>query len=291
MNFKSVSVEGKTIDEVWFQLLLEVCNCGRVYKIDSGSFAGDFRLEFDFVQATITEPVSFTDSGVMRPLTVTVPQGCPAPTSDDEIQKYFINYIMDSTLVDNEHYKYATFITGGEYHIPRISLAQPFVQVDHKTRSDLMKDFRGPVVEVPNQLQWCIDHYRKAGFGNNHCLIQVGYPESQLAYSIPFTNELDRQTSPCLRLIDTKIIKENDQHYLNFYVYFRSWDGYGGMPTNLGGISLLLHYMAGELGVKEGAIVALSKGWHVYGHSIEALATRSGNSGIAKIFQERKNSL
>ena len=291
MKFKSVHVEGRTIDSVWFKLLVEVCNSGRVYKIDSGSFAGDFRLEFDFVTATITNPISFTESGVMLPLAVTVPQGCPAPTSEDEIVKYFINYLMDGNLAENEHYKYASFIVGGEYHIPKISLKAPFVKADHKTRSGLMSEFKGPIIEVPNQLQWVIDHYKSNGFGNNHCLLQVGYPESQWAYSIPYKNEMERQTSPCLRLIDTKIIKEGDKFYLNFYTYFRSWDCYSGMPENLGGIALLLHYMAGELGVEEGAIVAISKGLHVYGHSIEPLALRSGNSEIAERFKKIKENL
>jgi thymidylate synthase len=105
MNFKSMYVEGRTIDEVWFKLLVEVCNSGRVYKIDSGSFAGDFRLEFDFVTATITNPVSFTESGVMLPLAVTVPQGCPAPTSEDEITKYFNHKPFHLCQMQNSFYQ------------------------------------------------------------------------------------------------------------------------------------------------------------------------------------------
>jgi len=132
------------------------------------------------------------------------------------------------------------------------------------------------LVMVPNQIQWCIDHYKTKGFGNNHCCIQVGYPESNFAYDVKYTNETERQTSPCMRMIDTKIISDEGNYTLNFTVYFRSWDAYAGFPVNMGGLALLMEYMAGELGVNPGALSFCSKGLHVYEHSISQLNMRCG---------------
>jgi thymidylate synthase len=260
-----VNVTGLTHDDVWFKLLYELCEKGRIYKIDEGSYKGDFRLEFDFVTGEILHPVRYNEAGVRLPLAVTAPVGCPVPTNDDEIEKYFVNYLMDGEKEPNEDYRYSTFIVGGNYCIPKF-------KEKHLTHEIINKE-----VIVPNQIKWCIEHYKKKGFGNNHCCITIGYPESNLAYDIPYTNETERKTSPCLRLIDTKIIKINNDYHLEFFCYFRSQDAYNGWPTNYGGLALLQEYMAHELGVKVGVLRFASKGLHVYGHAISALISKIGS--------------
>jgi thymidylate synthase len=281
-SFLSVNVEGKNIDEVWFRLLVELCDKGRFYKITEGSYAGDFRLEFDNVDGVIHRPIVYNEYGIKYPLAPTVPMGCPAPTTDKDIQEYYETYLIDSNLTDNEHYKYATFIVGGRYKIPDLKL-------NIRNKYDIKLE-----VDVPNQMKWCENHYREKGFGNNHCCMAIAYPESNLAYDVPYTNETDRGTSPCLRLIDTKITYDPapiDEYFLNFYVYFRSWDLWGGFPVNMGGLSLLMEQMAYNLGIFPGAIKFGSKGLHVYGHSLEPLAMRAGNHELAekfKMFKENK---
>lgn len=286
--FKAAFIEGRDIDEVWFKLLTELCQKGRKYLIDSGSFAGTHRLEFDYCAGTIHKPIEYSYEGVLKPLAVTVPEGCIAPTTDADIIEYFTEYLMDGTLGANDHYKYATWIVGGEYKVPIMEIADR-VFIDPQ----LFFTHPGQLIKVPNQIQWCIDHYKKKGFGNNHCCIQVGYPESNFAYDMPYANETERQTSPCMRLIDTKITAEHivtegpdeigkmkgyDEYYLNFNVYFRSWDAYAGFPVNLGGLALLMEHMAHELEVKPGALSFCSKGLHVYEHSIDQLMSRCGIS-------------
>jgi thymidylate synthase len=257
-------ISGRTHDEVWFQLLCDLCESGRIYKIDEGSYKGDFRLEFDFVMGEVLEPVRYTESGVRLPLAVTAPEGCPVPTIDESIEDYFTNYLMDGNKEPNEDYRYSTFIAGGLYSIPK------FHDAFH---SSIILDKK---VIVPNQIQWCIDHYKTKGYGNNHCVIQIGYPESNLAYDVKHSEEFGRRTSPCLRLIDTKILKIDGDYYLDFFVYFRSWDCYGGWPENMGGLALLQEYMANELGCKVGTQRFASKGLHVYGHAINALISKVG---------------
>lgn len=240
---KSVFVNEKTIDGAWFKLLYEIYHHGRINKITDGSYAGITRLEFDYAAGTIEYPTK-------RPLAPIVPPGVPPVTTDGDIEKYFTDYIMDGhNLADNEHYRYSTFITGGDYKLP-----------DNTNR----------IMTVPNQVEWIINHYKEKGPGNNHCYITVGYPESSFAYDQPYKDETDRQTSPCLRGIDTHI-KDGELH---FAVVFRSWDLYGAFPENLGGITMLMEYMADALDVKVGPLSFSSLKLHCYDFQIEAVKAR-----------------
>ena len=257
---KSVFIEERNLDTMWFALLNEVYKHGRKNHIDVGSFAGSNRLEFDFVAGTIKYPTE-------RPLAPIVPEGVPVPTTDEDIEKYFVNYIMNGELEANEHYKYATWISGGKYHLPKISGKQ-LRGTDSK--EILYDDIYDLTVDVPNQVEWVIKHYKEKGFGNNHCCIQIGYPESSFAYSIPFKNEVERQTSPCLRLIDTHI-KDN---VLHISVTFRSWDLWAGFPCNMGGFIMLGEFMANELDIKMGPLSFSCLKLHCYDFQIESLKYR-----------------
>ena len=251
---KSCFIESKTIDDCYFQLLSNLYKHGRKNKIDYGSFAGSSRLEFDFAAGTIYYPTT-------RPLAPIFPPGIPPITTDDDIEKYFTDYIMDGiNLAKNDHYKYATWITGGKYKLPKVKLLSLYSDVQD----------RSVVMCVPNQTEWIINHYKEKGFGNNHCCIQVGYPESSFAYDIPYKDETERQTSPCLRMIDTHI-KEGRLH---FAVVFRSWDLYAAFPTNIGGITMLMEYMANELDIEVGPLSFSCLKLHCYDYQIEQVKNR-----------------
>lgn len=288
-------VTGKNIDECWFNLLVDLCKNGRIYRIDAGSFAGEFRLEFDCCSGIIFNPISYNDAGVMLPLAPTVPEGCPAPTDDKKIYEYYRNYLLNSELADNEHYRYATFIVGGKYQIPRIRASAfpnevPIISSNRAVPTEQLE----PVIHVPDQLTWVVDHYNKKGLFNNHCMIQVGYPESQFAYEIPYKTETERHTSPCLRIIGCQITEEDKKYYLNLSVVFRSWDLYNGFPENMGGLALLMDYLSKLITVKTGKEVNtgslnfFSWGLHVYSHAFSAFAMRCGNDEILERFKHIK---
>jgi hypothetical protein len=165
------------------------------------------------------------------------------------------------------HYLYGTFITGGKYRLPM-----------SKT-----------VMDVPDQTDWGIKHYMKHGFGNNHVCLMIGYPESNLAYDEPYdkTKETERNTSPCLRVLDTKIIRDDDGiEKVNVEAYFRSWDLYAGMPENLGGIGMWQQYVAYALGIEPGILGFTSIKAHVYGSRIKALAMRAGDFDLEARFMK-----
>lgn len=111
-----------------------------------------------------------------------------------------------------------------------------------------------------SQIQLVIERYRK-GHGTNQLVLQVAEPQDLLL-----------EDPPCLRHIDTRITDGK----LHFMPYFRSWDLWGGFPLNLAGIQLLKEYMASEIGVEDGEIIATSKGLHVYGHAEDVARMRAG---------------
>jgi thymidylate synthase len=89
-----------------------------------------------------------------------------------------------------------------------------------------------------------------------------GFDTNQMCMTIGSRNSIYQKDPPCLRIVDTRI----QDGALNFILYFRSWDLWGGLPTNLGGLQLLKEHMAKEIGVNDGRIIASSKGLHLYEH-------------------------
>ena len=111
---------------------------------------------------------------------------------------------------------------------------------------------------LETQITEVIRMYKEEGFNTNQAFMQVGEPSS-----IFLTDP------PCLRAIDTRVLDNK----LNFIVYFRSWDLWAGLPSNLAAIQLLKEYMGSEIGVEDGEIVAVSKGMHLYEYSWELAKT------------------
>ncbi len=107
---------------------------------------------------------------------------------------------------------------------------------------------------LEKQIPEVIRMYKEDGYNTNQAFMAVG-DEKSISLSDP----------PCLRAIDTRI-RDNR---LNFIVYFRSWDLWAGFPSNLAAIQLLKEYMAGEIGVDDGELIAMSKGMHLYEYAWE----------------------
>lgn len=125
------------------------------------------------------------------------------------------------------------------------------------------------------QMEKIIERFSNNGFGSNQECISISKPE-----------DIDLPDPPCLRSIDCRIFKdecrkENEPIALHFYLYFRSWDGYSGLPANLAGLRLVQEYMASEISnlsgkeVEAGEIIAASKGIHIYEHAIDLAKLRT----------------
>lgn len=218
----------RDISDAWYQLLYNILDedKARVFKIDRGSYAGQKRLEFDYITVKINYPGTV-------PLLPQIPEhyGIPNPVADDYLDEY-LPYLMTGDKQPDEDYTYGERLCNYK-HVYQIGL----------------DDY-----EVVNQIQSVIDTYKEHGHRNNQMILQVGHPADILL-----------EDPPCLRHIDTRI----QNNTLHFFVYFRSWDLWGGFPANLAAIEMLKQYMAAEIGVKSGKIIAASKGLHLYDYSFD----------------------
>ncbi len=205
---KISEIEARDLSEAWFLCLRRVLTEGYEYKIERGSYAGQFRKELEFVVVNIKCPG-------MKPLVPDVPPGIPSPTSMEYIESY-LPYLMTAHKGEGEQYTYGQYL-------------------------------EGQIAEV-------IRMYKEDGYNTNQAFMAVGDSHS-IFLSDP----------PCLRGIDTRI-RDNTLH---FFVYFRSWDLWAGFPSNLAAIQLLKEYMASEIGVDDGELIAISKGLHLYQYSWE----------------------
>ncbi len=130
----------------------------------------------------------------------------------------------------------------------------PYLMTAHKAQGEQYT--YGQYLEP--QIAEVIRMYKEDGFNTNQAYMAVGDAQS-IFLSDP----------PCLRGIDTRIREGK----LNFALYFRSWDLWAGFPSNLAAIQLLKEYMAEEIGVEDGELIATSKGLHLYEYSWELAKT------------------
>lgn len=198
-------VEATTIPDAWFQCLSKLIDEGSIYTIDNGSFAGQKRLEFDYITIRVKFPSSRPLLPEISPLL-----GIPNPVAEGYLEEY-LPYLMTDIKQEGEDYSYGTYIAP---QIPKV-----------------------------------ISMFKNKGFNTNQAYMSVSSPES-----------IDMESPSCLKGIDCRI-KDNKLH---FCMYFRSWDCYGGLPANLGGLQLLKEYMCSEIGVEDGEMIISSKGLHIY---------------------------
>jgi thymidylate synthase len=126
----------------------------------------------------------------------------------------------------------------------------PYLMTSHKEKGE--KYTYGQYLEP--QIDEVIRMYKKDGYNTNQAYMAVGD-----------VTTINWEDPPCLRGIDTRI----QDGSLHFFCYFRSWDLWAGFPSNLAAIQLLKKYMADEISVQDGELIAMSKGLHLYKYSWE----------------------
>jgi thymidylate synthase len=259
---KLVSIEARDLPDAWFQCVYEIMDKGHEYVIDHGSYAGQKRLEFDYITVHIRYP------GV-RPLIPDIPAslGIPNPVATGYVEEY-LPYLMTSIKQPNEDYTYGERLAGWSYLCLVDGQDEEAGPRERGATKQVVQD------RVANQIEEVIRMYKSKGYGTNQAAMTVSVP-SDIFLGDP----------PCLRHIDTRIRDGK----LHFIVYFRSWDLWNGFPANLGAIQLLKEYMAAEIGVEDGEIVAGSKGLHLYDYIWELAQLRTmrasppGRSGSAGV--------
>jgi thymidylate synthase len=121
--------------------------------------------------------------------------------------------------------------------------------------------------DLEKQISEVIRMYKEDGFNTNQAYMAVGNVAS-----------IFLDDPQCLRGIDTRVRYGK----LHFMPYFRSWDLWAGFPSNLAAIQLVKEYMAREIGVEDGEIIASSKGLHLYDYCWDLAKARVGKSAPQK---------
>ena len=263
-NFNPIFIKATSSSDAWFQTLYKCIEQGREFTIDQGSFAGQKRLEFDHITIQITHPGTLPLLPKLNPLL-----NIPDPVAEGYLDEY-LPYLMTGEEKPGEAYTYGQrvckalirtrFATSSEFVIPQI-------QITPEAVSGIWTDFETGEYFL-SQMELMIWTYKNKGHRNNQMILQVGQPSDMLL-----------KDPPCLRHIDTRI----QDGRLHFFPYFRSWDLWGGFPANLAAIELMKQYCAAEIGVKNGEIIASSKGAHIYDYVVDLAGMIRG-----KTYQEFK---
>ena len=247
-------VVARDLPDLWFQAVHDILDHGRRFTIDRGSYAGQTRLEYDYFCGHVRFPGT-------QPLLPDIPASCGIPNPVEEAYIYggegyarsYIEYLMTGHKEPGESYTYGERLT-------RVPITGDKLSWWQNSQRDIIdqRDADGKIVFREegqlflNQIEWVIDTYKRFGWRNNQMVLQIAHP-----------SDVTLLDPPCLRSIDTRI--QDDQ--LHFFIYFRSWDLWGGMPANLAGIQNLKEYMATEIGVGDGEMIVESKGLHLYGYA------------------------
>jgi thymidylate synthase len=245
-----IHIEATTLPDAWFQTVYRCLETGRDFTIDRGSYAGEKRLEFDYITVHIKKPGE-------RPLIPQIPgqYNLPNPVADEYLNEY-LPYLMTGEAKPGESYTYGQRIC--RYPIPfggrEACRGKEFENIliqDDKVWDNKSIIFEEDGTTYLNQMELLIWTYKNKGRRNNQMVLQVAHPSDMLL-----------QDPPCLRLIDTRI----QDGRLNFIIYFRSWDLWGGFPANLAAFQMMKEHIASEAGVEDGEIIAASKGLHLYSY-------------------------
>lgn len=247
-------IEARDLPDLWFQAVYDILDRGRRFTIDRGSYAGQTRLEYDYFVGHVKFP------GTM-PLLPDIPPACGIPNPVEHAYVYggeghtrsYIEYIMTPHKEPGESYTYGERLTRVPLTGDKLAWwEENNTEIMDKREIDgnIIKDEKGML--LLNQIEWVVDTYKKFGERNNQMVLQVAHP-SDITLADP----------PCLRSIDTRI----QDGKLNFVVYFRSWDLWGGLPANLAGLQNLKEYMAQAIGVEDGEMIVESKGLHLYSYA------------------------
>ena len=254
-------ITARDLPDLWFQAVHDILDKGRKFKIDRGSYAGQTRLEYDYFCGHVLYPYT-------KPMIPDIPPslGIPNPVEEayiyggDGYKRSYIEYLMTGEKEPGESYTYGERLTKAPLNGHKLKWwNKGETEIIDKREVDGKIVFEEDGALYINQLEWVIDTYKTFGERNNQMVLQVAHP-----------SDITLVDPPCLRSIDTRI----QENTLNFVVYFRSWDLWGGLPANLAGIQNLKEYMAGEIGVKDGEMIVESKGLHLYGYAEELAKLR-----------------
>lgn len=227
------------LPSAWYQAVKNCLEKGYERPVFRGAREGAKRKELDFVLLEINKPDN-------RPLVPDVPDGVPPPTSLQYVNTY-LEYLITPFKQEWEDYTYGERIAG-QLGVPDdYGFGFDESLVKEMSKIDMVEGQRFSAIDI-NQFE-IIQEFIKDTPETNRLVMEIGKPEDLLL-----------KHPPCMRFIQFKIRYGE----LHMYVYFRSWDVWGGLPSNLAALQLVKEFLAKHAGVKDGKIFASSMGLHLY---------------------------
>ncbi len=238
---KTVVIHARDLDDAWHQCLFALINGnGYVYKIDKGSYEQvEYRLEFDHIVINIAHPDR-------RPIVPTTRELVPPPTDIAFVEKTYLNKLVSEERGSGEDYTY------GERNVNPAKFLDELINGPFRLKDE---------AKNLNQMERVIENFKTKGFNSNQEVIQIASPLDIL-----------KRDPPCLRKIFCRVRYGK----LHFITDWRSWDLWGGMPSNLAGLQLVKEFMAERIGVNDGGMIADSQGLHLYTQSWQAVELETG---------------
>lgn len=230
-----VFVDAHTLPDLWFQVQQKLWTEDvNEYVVGHGSYIGLKRREFDFFVGRVRHPE-------IRPLCeIDNAAGIHLPTSIEQVEKYFYNYIINTEVPPD------TFYTYGERLMPQ-------------------------VLEV-------IRRYKTWGFRHAKASVSISKPEDIL--TVRNADDPDsRASEACFRELTfkTKFYPDENLWRLHMNIYFRVWDSFGGLPENLAALQMLNEMVVNEIGndpetgykLKTGEMIIVSPSLNIREHMFE----------------------
>lgn len=181
-----------------------------------------------------------------------------APTDQEYLNQYLLSYLYSGEKEEGERYTY------GE-----------------RMRAAESRD-GGTVDQIGRVIERLIDEPM-----DRQCTVTLRYPEDVESDDPPCLTVLDLEVEPLRPENQSALpgLDGGEAGRLNFYAYFRSWDAFAGLPTNLGGLQLLKEWMADRIGVEDGSMYAFCKNLHLYERQFEA-AEMLGSDSVESFYEK-----
>jgi len=226
------------LPSVWYEVIKSCLEKGYERPVFRGARKEQKRKELDVVFIRVRKPSN-------RPLVPDVPEGIPPPTSIKYVNTY-LEYLITPFKKEWEDYTYGTRIAG-RLGVPEDYGTGVDVKLKDMSKIDIVEGQRVSSLDI-SQFD-IIRKFLKETPETNRAIIEVGKPEDLLL-----------EHPPCMRLMHFKV----RYNKLHLWLYFRSWDAWGGLPANLAALQLVKEFVGKELNVEDGEIYAMSAGLHLY---------------------------
>jgi len=261
-QIKPTIIEAFDLNEAWYQVLKACMEDGYERPVFRGSRKTQRRKELDYLFIHVVRPSQ-------RPLVPDVPVGVPPPTSIKYVNTY-LEYLITPFKKEWEDYTYGERMSG-TLGVPEDYGTGVEVKLQEMSKIDIVEGQRFSALDI-NQLD-IVKDFLKETPETNRGVIEIGKPEDLLL-----------KHPPCMRLLQFKARYGK----LHMTAYFRSWDAWGGLPSNLAALQLVKEFLAKFLNIEDGSMFLSSFGTHVYSGEW-AVANQVIHRTTKPVKQEKKN--